>query len=188
MEHTEAVGCPSRHVIRGEYLHKGIIYGIAFPKQTLEEIEDFNYIPDDIILATYPKTGTWLYLGDSINRYFFDVDGLFSVIGIHVYPDSKIHGANIGPTWVLSAPRGPHVDPMNLAIRVNHLIHAAFLEPGVVSLTFRELSKTFSQKYTMHKNHIWWEFQAETLCVWPKHGVPKAWLWAHVQSFSWKFS
>ena len=32
-------------------------------------------------------------------------------------PDSRIHGANMGPTWVLSAPGGPHVGPMNLAIR-----------------------------------------------------------------------
>ena len=33
------------------------------------------------------------------------------------HPDSKTHGANIGPTWVMSAPDGPHVGPMNLAIR-----------------------------------------------------------------------
>ena len=32
-------------------------------------------------------------------------------------PDSKVHGANKGPTCVLSAPDGPHVGPMNLAIR-----------------------------------------------------------------------
>ena len=32
-------------------------------------------------------------------------------------PDSKVHGANMGPTWVLSAPDGPLVGPMNLAIR-----------------------------------------------------------------------
>ena len=32
-------------------------------------------------------------------------------------PDSKVHGANMGPTWVLAAPDGPHVGPMNLAIR-----------------------------------------------------------------------
>ena len=31
-------------------------------------------------------------------------------------PYSKVHGANMGPTWVLSAPDGPHVGPMNLAI------------------------------------------------------------------------
>ena len=36
------------------------------------------------------------------------------------YPDSKVHGANMGPTGVLSAPDGPHVGPMNLAIRDVH--------------------------------------------------------------------
>ena len=35
---------------------------------------------------------------------------------LHI-PDSKVHGANMGPTWVLSDPDGPHVGPMNLAIR-----------------------------------------------------------------------
>ena len=34
------------------------------------------------------------------------------------YPDSKVHGANMGPTWVLSAPDGPHDGFMNLAIWV----------------------------------------------------------------------
>ena len=34
------------------------------------------------------------------------------------YPDNKIHGANMGPTWVLLAPGGPHVGPINLVIRV----------------------------------------------------------------------
>ena len=34
------------------------------------------------------------------------------------YPDSKVHEANMGPTWVLSAPDGPHVGPMNLASRI----------------------------------------------------------------------
>ena len=33
-------------------------------------------------------------------------------------PDNKVHGANMGPTWVLSAQGGPHVDPMNFAIWV----------------------------------------------------------------------
>ena len=31
-------------------------------------------------------------------------------------PDSKAYVANMGPTWVLSAPGGRHVGPMNLAI------------------------------------------------------------------------
>ena len=36
-----------------------------------------------------------------------------------ISPDSKIHGANMGPSWVLSAPDGPHVSPMNPTIRVH---------------------------------------------------------------------
>ena len=32
-------------------------------------------------------------------------------------PDSKVHGANMLPTWVLSAPDGPHVGPTKVAIR-----------------------------------------------------------------------
>ena len=34
-----------------------------------------------------------------------------------VKPDSKVHGANMGYTSVLSVPDGPHVGPMNHAIR-----------------------------------------------------------------------
>ena len=41
--------------------------------------------------------------------------------GIHwleVYPDSKVHGANMGPIWGRQDPAGPHVGPMNFAIWV----------------------------------------------------------------------
>ena len=42
------------------------------------------------------------------------------------YPDSEVHGANMGPTWVLSAPDGPHFGPMNLTIGVLicHFLHS----------------------------------------------------------------
>ena len=40
-------------------------------------------------------------------------------------PDSKVHGANMGPTWVLSAPDRPHIGPMNFAIWG---VYRAFLE------------------------------------------------------------
>ena len=33
-----------------------------------------------------------------------------------MYPDSKVYRARMGPTWVLSAPDGPHVGHMNFAI------------------------------------------------------------------------
>ena len=31
--------------------------------------------------------------------------------------DSNVHGVNMGPSWVLSAPAGPHVGHMDLVIR-----------------------------------------------------------------------
>ena len=45
----------------------------------------------------------------------------------HSFPDSKDHGANMGPTWVLSAPGGPCVGPMNLAIRVGTVLLVSIL-------------------------------------------------------------
>ena len=48
-----------------------------------------------------------------------------TVYGIN--QDSKVRGSNMGPTWVLSAPGGPHVDPMSLAIRV--VSHNTWTEP-----------------------------------------------------------
>ena len=40
-------------------------------------------------------------------------------MGIHQhYPDSKVHGPNMGPHWGRQDPSGPHVGPMNFAIWV----------------------------------------------------------------------
>ena len=33
-------------------------------------------------------------------------------------PDNKVLGANMGPTWVLPAPDGPHIGPINFTIGV----------------------------------------------------------------------
>ena len=42
---------------------------------------------------------------------------LLYLLSIGYFPDSKIHGANMGATWGRQDPGGPHVGPMNLAIR-----------------------------------------------------------------------
>ena len=53
-------------------------------------------------------------------------------------PDIKVHGANMGPTWSLSAQDGPHVGPMNLVIGIAlcgmhlpryTLVHVLIMEP-----------------------------------------------------------
>ena len=48
-------------------------------------------------------------------KVFFSVlDGVDRML----FPDSKVHVAHMGHTWVLSASGGPHVGPMNIAIRI----------------------------------------------------------------------
>ena len=54
---------------------------------------------------------------------------------------------------------------------------------GVVSLTFRELSKIISRKYTTPEITF-----TVRISSWNFVRGPKAMLWAHVQSFSLKFS
>ena len=53
----------------------------------------------------------------SIMRQAFPYHAIIRNFFTETVPDSKVHGANMGPTWVLSALDGPHVGPMNLAIR-----------------------------------------------------------------------
>ena len=42
-----------------------------------------------------------------------------------IYPESKIHGANVGHTWGRQDPGGPHIDYMNLVIRVSYVLQSS---------------------------------------------------------------
>ena len=53
------------------------------------------------------------------------------------FPDSKVHGTNIGHIWVLSAPDGPHIGPMNLVIRVCARVSVLFQISRIVLYTMR---------------------------------------------------
>ena len=60
--------------------------------------------------------------------------GMGVPVVILMHPDSKSHGANMGSTWVLSARGGPHVGPMNIAIRaVIPLLHLPHLKFGLAN-------------------------------------------------------
>ena len=58
-------------------------------------------------IKVWPHIGSWFKTLTSLKQC--------NIIH-HGHPDSKVQGANIGPTWVLSAPGGSHVGPMNLAV------------------------------------------------------------------------
>ena len=62
-------------------------------------------------------------------------------------PGSKVHGANMEPTWALSAPDGQHVGPMNLAIRGSRSIYEKWLS-----------SPNFYVFHTVVHNLPWWMY------------------------------
>ena len=45
-----------------------------------------------------------------------DVNDIGEYIPLYGNPDSKVHGANMGPIWGRQDPGGPHAGPMNFAI------------------------------------------------------------------------
>ena len=72
-------------------------------------------------------------------------------------PDSKIDGANMGPTWVLSAPGGPHVGPTSLAIRDSMITHMVQMQHIVVN------TRIMQPVYTIQNclNQKWqWSYMA----------------------------
>ena len=78
--------------------------GINVLRETIQHLwEDHSNVYEDSIAIHWPG---------------IQDDSLDWLLTVWRYPDSQVHGANMGPTWVLSAPDGPHVSPINLAIRV----------------------------------------------------------------------
>ena len=75
-------------------------------------------------------------------------------------PDIKVHGANIGPTWDLSAPDGPHVGPMNLVIR-----SSSYSIPGKVAW-FNHTGMYFitSAKYAQSQKSFFFSRERYDLC------------------------
>ena len=71
------------------------------------------------------------------------------------FPDSKVHGTNMGPIWGRQDPGGPHVGPMNFAICVE--IQDLALWQSVVLNTI----------YSKHKSlwNILWKYKYSLLAV-----------------------
>ena len=84
------------------------------PCTLAQALSDFGRYQPDESCNVYHQTS------NQCDRHRGAIHCVLSVWAKYVYisPDSKAHGANMGPTWVLSAPDGPHVGPMNLAIWV----------------------------------------------------------------------
>ena len=73
---------------------------------------------DDLFLTAASYVKCWADVAKHMSRLWQAGDAEHFERRISSYPDSKVHGANIGPTWGPWDPDGPHVGPMNLTIRV----------------------------------------------------------------------
>ena len=92
-------------------------------------------------------------------------------------PYSKVHGANMGPTWVLSTPDAPHVGPMNLAIReaVGHDVMAwkIFLyywpfvrwEPQVIGPVMESFDRAHSLPYGQEDGFMMTSSDGNIFCI-----------------------
>ena len=74
------------------------------------------------------------------------------------YPDSKVHGANMGPIWGRRDPGGPHVGPMNFALWVNMRIclHFLSLMNTEVAEPIEILPHADLDLFMLYSCHGWW--------------------------------
>ena len=86
----------------------------------------------------------------------FHVVKTFQVVTVYTLkhiPDNKVHEAYMWPTWGRQDPGGPHVGPMNLAIKDSnvfcsapiHYLNQRWLGPGIVQLNVIRNSNIYIQ-------------------------------------------
>ena len=63
------------------------------------------------------------------------------------YPDSKVHGANMGPIWGRQDPGGPNVGPMNFAIWVGIQLSTVTTRSSIIAFNTAEIT-------TQQRSHI----------------------------------
>ena len=102
------------------------------------------------------NVSTWKVISNSLNVDFIHSD-IHCRLGKKTVPNSKVHGANMGPNWVLSAPDGLHVVPMNLVIRA--ILQCYFTATGAITWQRNH------NKIKLYTNHV--HVLRDKVC--PKH-------------------
>ena len=91
---------------------------------------------------------------------------------IDIHPDSKVHGANMGPIWGRQDPGGLHVGPMNFVIwawlsftcarQLYQFAHARIIEkygitmPVYIIFTWSYMSIVVTTQCKVKKDCPWW--------------------------------
>ena len=99
---------------------------------------------------------------------------------------AKFMGANMGPTWVLSAQGGPHVGPINLAIRavlkfmINSITYCLYFSIIYTLLQnalicFQKHATVLKLPVSKHEKSSWWGIcLTDTLSLAMKYSYPPA--------------
>ena len=66
-------------------------------------------------------------------------------------PDSKLHGANMGPIWGQQDAGGPHVGPMNLAIWDSYFVYMIL---KILLTKYTTLLFLMNDEYLL-QSHLW---------------------------------
>ena len=70
------------------------------------------------------------------------------------YPDSKVHGANMGPIWDRQVPGGPHVRPMNFTFWV--VIHCYFVWGVLYRVSSIKMMTAIKLERKDGLSTLWW--------------------------------
>ena len=144
----------------------GIEVQILFQKNAFESVGCImTAICINIIMRT-AGTNTVVTVTTTDHRY---IDYLMRWRLLRVYSDTKVHGANMGPSWVLSAPDGPHFGPINFAIRV---ALSGYIYVIVVCPQLRWLFSSYSGTVTSWYGH---NFHTITVVLRHKGSVMRSW-------------
>ena len=125
----KGINRPTRHVFCTEPMTTQFTYIYASPQPLLLICINFNF-------SRYKKLHPWLFIRSQTSAVHqwcscWQACDCISMLGTRLhwvksyysnlwqaFPDSKVHWANMGPTWGRQDPGGPHVGPMNFAIWV----------------------------------------------------------------------
>ena len=69
------------------------------------------------------------------------------------FPDSKVHGANTGPTWGRQGPGGPHVGRMNIAF-LFHAVRSFATMPPKCLVSLVNLTNDCSYEQLWHFEYV----------------------------------